>query len=80
MLSALMLSISSIYSKKVTRNKDASIVTGYQLFIGGTILIVLGLIFGGHLTGFTIKSSLLFSIHGINIFSSLCYMDTTFKI
>ena len=59
MLSALMLSISSIYSKKVTRNKDASIVTGYQLFIGGTILIVLGLIFGGHLTGFTIKSSLL---------------------
>lgn len=59
MLSALMLSISSIYSKKVTRNKDASIVTGYQLFIGGIILIVLGLVFGGILTGFTIKSSLL---------------------
>lgn len=59
MLSALMLSISSIYSKKVTRNKDASIVTGYQLFIGGAILIILGLVFGGHLTGFTIKSSLL---------------------
>ena len=59
MLSALMLSISSIYSKKVTRNKDASIVTGYQLFIGGSILIVLGLVFGGHLSGFTIKSSLL---------------------
>ena len=59
MLSALMLSISSIYSKKVTRNKDASIVTGYQLFIGGIILIVLGLVFGGNLTGFTIKSSLL---------------------
>lgn len=59
MLSALMLSISSIYSKKVTRNKDASIVTGYQLFIGGSILIVLGLAFGGNLTGFTIKSSLL---------------------
>lgn len=59
MLSALMLSISSIYSKKVTRNKDASIVTGYQLFIGGAILIILGLVFGGNLTGFTIKSSLL---------------------
>ena len=59
MLSALMLSISSIYSKKVTRNKDASIVTGYQLFIGGSILILLGLVFGGNLTGFTIKSSLL---------------------
>ena len=59
MLSALMLSISSIYSKKVTRNKDASIVTGYQLFIGGIILIVLGLVFVGNLTGFTIKSSLL---------------------
>lgn len=59
MLSALMLSISSIYSKKVTKNKDASIVTGYQLFIGGAILIVLGLVFGGHLTGFKIKSSLL---------------------
>ena len=59
MLSALMLSISSIYSKKVTRNKDASVVTGYQLFIGGMILIVLGLAAGGHLSGFTIESTLL---------------------
>lgn len=56
MMAALMLSISSIYSKRVTKKQDASIVTGYQLFIGGVILIILGYIFNGRIEGFTVKS------------------------
>lgn len=57
MLAALILSASSIYGKKITQNQDASIVTGYQLFIGGLILLLLGYISGGCLSGFTFKST-----------------------
>lgn len=58
-LAALMLSISSIYSKKITKNLNPSVVTGYQLLIGGIILIVLGYCCGGKLSGFSIASVLL---------------------
>ncbi|MGG7216231.1 DMT family transporter [Clostridium butyricum] len=57
MLAALILSASSIYGKKITQNQDASIVTGYQLFIGGLILLLLGYISGGCLSGFIFKST-----------------------
>lgn len=64
-ISAFMLSVSSIYGKKITQNQDASIVTGYQLFIGGIILTVLGFIFGGELHGFTFKSTSLLIYMGL---------------
>jgi drug/metabolite transporter (DMT)-like permease len=57
MLAAFILSASSIYGKKITQNQDASIITGYQLFIGGLILLLLGYISGGCLSGFTLKST-----------------------
>ncbi|MGG7147029.1 DMT family transporter [Clostridium butyricum] len=57
MLAAFILSASSIYGKKITQNQDASIITGYQLFIGGLILLLLGYISGGYLSGFTLKST-----------------------
>ena len=56
MLAAFILSVASIYGKEITQNQDASIVTGYQLFIGGIILLILGYIFGGSLSGFNFKS------------------------
>lgn len=59
MIAAMLFAIASIYSKRVTKNQDASIVTGYQLLIGGIILTFLGYIFKGELTGFTFKSTLL---------------------
>ncbi|GAA0086538.1 DMT family transporter [Clostridium sp. CTA-7] len=59
MIAAFLLSISSIYGKKITQNKDASTVTGYQLAIGGLILTILGYVLGGHLSNFTVKSSML---------------------
>lgn len=56
LIASLILSISSIYSKKISQNKDAYTVTGYQLLIGGFILSILGHLLGGSLTNFNIKS------------------------
>ncbi|SFC32314.1 DMT family transporter [Clostridium uliginosum] len=57
MIAAIIFAASAIYGKKITQNQDASIVTGYQLFIGGLILTILGLTLGGSLRGFTLKST-----------------------
>lgn len=58
-LAAFITSAAGVYGKKITQNKDASVVTGYQLFIGGVILTASGFILGGSLTGFTLKSTAL---------------------
>lgn len=59
MIAAIIFAVSAIYGKKITQIQEPSIVTGFQLFIGGVILTVLGFILGGSLNGFTIKSTLL---------------------
>lgn len=57
MLAAFMLSISSIYSKKISQNKDAYILTAYQLSIGGLVLTIIGYVLGGSLKNFTFVST-----------------------
>jgi drug/metabolite transporter (DMT)-like permease len=59
LISTIIFAVSAIYGKKITQKSDPSIVTGYQLFIGGIILTVLGLTLGGRLQGFTLQSTLL---------------------
>ncbi len=59
MIAAIIFAVSAIYGKKITQIQEPSIVTGFQLFIGGSILTVLGFILGGNLNGFTINSTLL---------------------
>ncbi|WP_160692067.1 DMT family transporter [Clostridium sp. C2-6-12] len=59
MLAAIIFAASAIYGKKITQSQQPSIVTGFQLSIGGIILTVLGFILGGTLTGFTIESTAL---------------------
>lgn len=56
---AFIFSIGSIYGKKLSENLDVTIVTGYNLFIGGIILVIIGLVSGGRVFNFTISSSLL---------------------
>lgn len=58
-ISAFVLSASSIYGKKLSQGMDAVVLTGHQLAIGGFMLIALGFLFGGSLSGFTLKSSAL---------------------
>ncbi|MBS5937624.1 DMT family transporter [Clostridium sp.] len=57
MLAAFMLSISSIYSKKISQNKDAYLLTAYQLSIGGLVLTIIGYVLGGSLRNFTFAST-----------------------
>lgn len=61
MLAAIIFAASAIYGKKITQSQEPSIVTGYQLLIGGLVLTILGIILGGSLKGFTIKSASLLS-------------------
>ncbi|TGY44084.1 DMT family transporter [Clostridium sartagoforme] len=57
MLAAFMLSISSIYSKKISQNKDAYLLTAYQLSIGGLVLTIIGYVLEGSLRNFTFTST-----------------------
>lgn len=59
MLSAFAGSAAAIYGKKITQTLDSIVVTGYQLFIGGFVLTVCGLLNKGSLSSFTVKSTLL---------------------
>ncbi|MDD6798741.1 MAG: DMT family transporter [Clostridia bacterium] len=47
LIAAIAFCISGIMSKAITQNTDSMIVTGYNLFSGGVILIIIGLIAGG---------------------------------
>jgi drug/metabolite transporter (DMT)-like permease len=58
-IAAFILSAGSIYGKKVSQSMDSIILTGYQLAIGGLVLVLGGYLTGGELTGFTFKSSAL---------------------
>lgn len=56
-ISAVFFAVSAIYAKHITRTLDTVKVTGFQLTLGGIVLIASGAFTGGSLTGFTIKSS-----------------------
>ena len=58
-ISAFILSAASIYGKKVSQHIDSVVLTGYQLTIGGVALLLIGLVAGGTLSGFTLKSTAL---------------------
>ena len=59
MIAAIIFAGSAIYGKRVTQNQEPAVVTGFQLFIGGIILTILGFTLGGSLEGFTMKSTVL---------------------
>lgn len=58
-LATFVASASAIYAKTLSQKQDTFIITGYQLFIGGMILIIFGVSFGGHLSGFNPESTAL---------------------
>lgn len=59
LLSALFFAIGSLISKNVCAKEDAATVTGYQLGIGGFILILLGVLTGGSLHTITLPGIIL---------------------
>lgn len=58
-IAAILSAVAFIYSKKITNNKSASIATGYQLAIGGFILVISGYLYGGKLTNISLKGVIL---------------------
>ncbi len=49
---ALLFSISGIYGKRISQTLDVMVMTGWQLALGGAVLVAVGLALGGHLTRF----------------------------
>ena len=58
-ISAFILSAGGIYGKKLSQRMDSMVLTGYQLTIGGAVLLAAGFATGGALSGLTFKSALL---------------------
>lgn len=58
-IAAFIFSVGAIYGKKLTKSMDVMVVTGYSLFIGGILLMLVGVLCGGRVHHFTMASSLL---------------------
>ncbi|KZL91333.1 DMT family transporter [Clostridium magnum] len=58
-IAAFVFSVGAIYGKKLTKSMDVMVVTGYSLFLGGVILVFIGVVFGGRVYHFTTTSSIL---------------------
>jgi drug/metabolite transporter (DMT)-like permease len=70
-MTMFILSATSIYGKKLSQTMDAVVLTGYQLSIGGFVLIAAGYLTGGKLEGFTPESTALMAY--MAILSSVAY-------
>lgn len=60
LISAIAYGFSSITLKMISHRESPITITAYQLLVGGIVLIALGWLMGGVVTGFTIKSTALF--------------------
>ncbi|POT56997.1 EamA family transporter [Citrobacter amalonaticus] len=49
-LAAFILSAATLYGKRISQTVDPTVMTGYQLGIGGLALVIGGYLFGGSLT------------------------------
>jgi drug/metabolite transporter (DMT)-like permease len=58
-LAAFILSAATIYGKRISQHIDSTVMTGYQLAIGGLVLTLGGYLFGGGLTQFGWQALLL---------------------
>ena len=59
LISTIAYGISTVYLKMISDRESPMAVTSYQILFGSTILFVCGVILGGHVDNFTVKSTLL---------------------
>ena len=59
LLAALIMAAGMVYGKHVSQTLDSMLMTGYQLMIGGAVLLVAGYLLGGKLASLTLSSALL---------------------
>ena len=55
-IAAFVLAAASIYGKRLSASMDPMVMTGWQLFVGGVILIGIGLVGDGQMEGLDIRS------------------------
>ncbi len=58
-LAALVLSSASLYGKRLSQTMDSVVMTGYQLGLGGLVLVLIGWGAGGRIAPFTLAPGLL---------------------
>jgi len=59
LIAALLFSTAGIYGKRVSAHLDVTVMTGWQLGLGGLMLTLAGLATGGHLGAFGLEAVLL---------------------
>lgn len=59
LLSAALYGLSSVTLKWITPKASPTAITAYQLLFGSAVLLLIGFLLGGSVTGFTLKSILL---------------------
>src|SRR5690606_32394675 len=55
-IAAFALAAASIYGKRISATLDPMVMTGWQLLIGGAVLVGIGAVGGGHLAAFDVLS------------------------
>jgi drug/metabolite transporter (DMT)-like permease len=50
LIAAFCFALGSVITKVITKNSDSVMITGYNLGIGGVVLVAVGLAAGGHLS------------------------------
>ncbi|TGA98924.1 DMT family transporter [Sporolactobacillus shoreae] len=64
-VAAFAFSASAIYGKRICQRMDSVIVTGYQLLIGGVVLLLMGISGKGYVAHFTFGSTLVLLYLGL---------------
>ncbi|MBR0598308.1 DMT family transporter [Sinanaerobacter chloroacetimidivorans] len=59
LLAAASFSTGALLSKNTAQKSDSMMITGYQLLLGGVMLILLGIGGNGHLSAFSLEGSLM---------------------
>ena len=59
MISAVVYAFSSVMVKEFSKTENPVMLSGYQFILGGVILVIIGLLFGGRLTVISTKGLLL---------------------
>jgi drug/metabolite transporter (DMT)-like permease len=53
---AFVLAAGSIWGRAISQTLDPMVMTGWQLAIGGAVLLAIGAVAGGHLEAFDVRS------------------------
>ena len=59
LISTFVGSAAAIYGRRLSQHMDATVMTGWQLLLGGLVLTAMGLAGGGHLASFSLGAGVL---------------------